>query len=189
MNSYKFSKSSKNLSTSNNLCMPKGNNLSQKENVNAQNILFNFISSKNKITLKSYFDQKGSKKFLSDKEKAMAYLELPDDIIEEKMKKKRRSRKLDTKRKKKQCESQKALICIQIKRLKIKNEDKKTPKKRLMSDKNIGLHFFKTYKKYRKNPLTINNDFSDIKGRNSSNLASDQNDSFIHSILKEMIKY
>ena len=32
------------------------------------------------MTLKSCFDRKGSKKFLSDKEKAMAFLELPDDI-------------------------------------------------------------------------------------------------------------
>ena len=188
MDSYKFSKSSKNLSTSKSLYIPKRNNLSHKENVNDKNILFNFISSKNKITLKSYFDHKGSKKFLSEKEKSMAYLELPDDIIEEKVKKKRRSRKLGTKGKKKYSESQKELICVQTKRLKLKNEDKKTPKKRLMSDKNVGLHFFKTYKKYNKNPI-INDDFSDIKGRDSSNLASDKNDSFIHSILKEMIKY
>ena len=44
--------------------------------------LFDFISNK-KIELKSYFDKKGTKKFLSDKEKAMEEIVLFDEIIDE----------------------------------------------------------------------------------------------------------
>ena len=98
-------KSSKNLtvedSISNIQYTQIRNNLSQNENKNDKNILINFLSSKKKITLKSCFDHKGAKKILSEKEKAMASLELSDDIIEEKNKKKRRSRKSVVKNKKK----------------------------------------------------------------------------------------
>ena len=95
MENLKLYKSSKNLrvdgSISITLCSSNRNNLSKRQNFDEKNSLFNFISSKNKITLESCFDQKGAKKFLSEKEKAMAFLELPDDIIEEKSKKKAQS--------------------------------------------------------------------------------------------------
>ena len=193
MKNFKLCKSSNNLrvegSISNALYMHNRINLSHNENMDEKKILFNFISSKNKITLKSCFDQKGSKKFLSEKEKAMAFLELPDDIIEEKTKKKRKSRK-DIKRKTKhRSESHKALIYELIKRLNYINEDRKEPKKKMMSDKTLGLPYAQKYNKHQKRVLSINSDFSDIKGRDSLNLASDHNDSFILSILKEMIIY
>lgn len=44
----------------------------------------NFITSKNKIFLKSFLDHKGTKKFLAEKEKAMEELILEDKIVEEK---------------------------------------------------------------------------------------------------------
>jgi hypothetical protein len=192
MEKFKICKSSKNLtiegSISNTLCINNRNNLSNKENMDSKNILINFISSKNKMTLKSCFDRKGSKKFLSDKEKAMAFLELPDDIIEEKIKKKRQSKKGIKKKERHRSESHKELINILIKRLKYIKKDRKDSKKKMMSDKTVNLHFAENYKKHQKKTLTINNDFSDIKGKESLELASDHNDSFIHSILKEMIK-
>ena len=68
MENFKLCKSSQNLrvvegSISKSLCVHNRNNLSHNENMDEKNILFNFISSKNKITLKTCFDQKGSKNF------------------------------------------------------------------------------------------------------------------------------
>ena len=192
MEKLKVSKSSKNLKVeggiSKTLSAHNRNNLSHDENMDNKNILFNFISSKNKITLKSCFDQKGSKKFLSEKEKAMAYLELPDDIIEKKIKKKRKSKK-GTKKKEKHCsDPHKELIYTLINRLKYINKDKKGIKNKMKSDKTVGIRFSEKFKNSQKKILTINSDFSDIKGNDSLNLSSDQNDSFIQSFLKEMIK-
>ena len=58
---------------------------SQNENEKLKEIksIFDFISDKNKIILKSCFDKEGAKKFLYDKEKALAELVIPDEIIEE----------------------------------------------------------------------------------------------------------
>jgi len=189
----KLCKSSKNLTVEDTLCNTQytqsRKNLSQNENRNDKNILLNFISSKKKMTLKSCFDHKGAKKFLSEKEKAMASLELPDDIIEEKNKKKRKSRKSLEKNKRKRkhrSESQKALINVKIIRKSYINEDKKEKRKHRMSDKTIPLHFALNNKSRQERKLTINSDFSNIKRKESSNLASNHNDSFIHLILKEM---
>lgn len=49
--------------------------------------LYDFISCKNKILFKSCFDKKGSKKFLSEKSKAMEKIILFDDLLEKKQKK------------------------------------------------------------------------------------------------------
>ena len=46
--------------------------------------LYDFISSKNKLILKSCFDHRGTKKFLSEKEKALQEIKLSEDITEEK---------------------------------------------------------------------------------------------------------
>jgi hypothetical protein len=58
---------------------------SQKENEKLKEInsIFDFISRKNKIIFKSCFDKEGAKKFLYDKEKALAELVIPDEIKEE----------------------------------------------------------------------------------------------------------
>jgi hypothetical protein len=188
----KFFKSSKNLpvegNISNNQNIHIRNNFSRNENIDDKNILFNFLSSKKKITLKSYFDYKGAKKFLSEKEKAMASLELYDDIIEEKNIKKRRNRKSMLKSKNKRntkSESQRILINVKIRKPKYNNENKKDQrKKKKMSDQTVALYCAINCQKERK--LTMNCDFSIIKRKGPLNLAYNQNDSFIHSILKEM---
>ena len=189
----KYFKSSKNLTVEDNISNTKNtlirNNLSQNENRDDKNILFNFLSSKKKITLKSCFDYKGAKKFLSEKEKAMASFELPDDIIEEKNKKKRRTRKsmLKSKNKRKyRSESQKDLINLKIRKPKYNNENKRDQRKKKMSDKTVPLNFALNNKSQKEQKLIMNSDFSDIKGKDPLNLASNHNDSFIHSILKEM---
>ena len=192
MENCKICKSSKNLrlerNISNTLYSNKTNNLTHNQNTEEKNILFDFISSKKKMTLKSCFDYKGSKKFLSEKEKAMASLELYDDIIEEKNKKKRRTRKSMRKSKNKRntkSESQTKLINVKIRKPKYNNEYKKDQiKKKKISDQTMALYCEIKCKKERK--LTMNCDFSVIKGKDPLNLASNQNDSFIHSILKEM---
>ena len=53
------------------------------EKSNKEKSVFDFLSNK-KIKLESYFDKKGTKKFLSDKEKAMEEIVLFDEIIDEK---------------------------------------------------------------------------------------------------------
>ena len=105
------------------------------------------------------------------------------------MKKKRKSKKGSKKKGNHRSESHKELIHILIKRLKY-NKDRKVLKKKMESDKTVGLRFSQNYKKNQKKLLTnINNDISDIKGNDSLNVSSDQNDSFIQSFLKEMIKH
>ncbi len=192
MEDSKFCKSSKNLTVEEKIPKTKythtRNNLSQHEMDN-KNAIFKFLTSKKKITLKSCFDYKGAKKFLSEKEKAMESFELSDDDIEEKRKKKRRSRKSIKKRKSKQkfrSESQKALINVKARKSKHINEDKKELRKKKMSDKTVPLYFAENFKRNQERKLTINSDFSNIKEKDSLNLASNKNDSFIYSILKEM---
>ena len=192
MDDEKFCNSSKNLTLEESIAKAKythiRNNLSQNE-IHNKNIFFNFLISKNKITLKSCFDHKGAKKFLSDKEKAMASFELFDDDIEEKRKKRRRSRKSAVKsksKKKYRSESQKVLINVKARKSKIINEDKRELSKKKMSDKTVPLDFAENYKRHQKRKLTINSDFSNIKEKGSLNLASKHNDSMIYSILKEM---
>ena len=190
MEVYPLCKSSKNLSVEDNIYNIQytyiRNNLSQKEN---RTILFNFLSSKKKITLNSCFDHKGAKKFLLEKEKAMASLELPDDIIEDTKKKKRRSRKSIVKSKSKQklrSESLKEPIYFNLGKSKYINKDKRRKRRKKMSEKTVPLYFDQNNKSHQERKITINSDFSNIKGKESSNLASNHNDSFIHLILKEM---
>ena len=192
MDDEKFCNSSKNLTLEESIAKAKythiRNNLSQNE-IHNKNILFNFLTSKNKITLKSCFDHKGAKQFLSDKEKAMASFELFDDDTEEKRKKSRRSRKSVVKsksKKKYRSESQKVLINVKARKTKIINEDKKGCGKPKMSDKTVPLYFAENYNRHEERKLTINSDFSNIKEKESLNLASKHNDSMIYSILKEM---
>ena len=186
-------KSSKNLTVEDNFSNTQftyiRNNLSQNENRDDKSILFNFLSSKKRMTLNSCFDHKGAKKFLLEKEKAMASLELPDDIIEDKKKKKRRSRKSIVKSKSKpklRSESLKEPINFNLGKSKYRNEDKRRQKRKKMSEKTVPLYYDQNNKSQQERKLTINSDFSNIKGKESLNLASNHNDSFIHLILKEM---
>ena len=101
----------------------------QKENENSKEIksIFDFISSKNKISFKSCFDKEGAKKFLYDKEKALAELVILDEIKEEnavdKKKKKSHRKNLMKNKKNLRCESEK---CLELHK-KTKKIDKKDP--------------------------------------------------------------
>ena len=62
-----------------------GDNKYKKNKSNEKSVksLLNFIATKNKIVFKSYFDSKGSKKFLAEKAKALEKFVLIDEIQEE----------------------------------------------------------------------------------------------------------
>ena len=79
---------------SNNKTMPNNINDLSKNNINCQYLytnqqyntpqqIFDFISDRGKMTLKSYFDQKGSNEFLKGKREAMKKIELNENILEE----------------------------------------------------------------------------------------------------------
>jgi hypothetical protein len=57
--------------------------LSAIPNINNKRKLFDFISDKNKLSLNTYFDHKGTKEFLIDKNEAMRKIELDEDLEED----------------------------------------------------------------------------------------------------------
>ena len=59
----------------------KERNITTVQNVNNKQKILDFISDKNKLSLNTYFDHKGTKKFLMGKNEAMRKIEL-DEIIE-----------------------------------------------------------------------------------------------------------
>ena len=173
--------------------------------------LFDFISNK-KIELKSYFDKKGTKKFLSDKEKAMEEIVLLDEIIDENKGKNNRNKshhhqhhKTKTKNNKNShSKSEKKLYKLETHKI------HKSPKKKNKSDKSlkknskmlITINYANdsnnnkndniansTVNKNKIKPLSsISSNFSNIKTNEPLNLLINKNDSFIHSIVSEMGK-
>lgn len=93
-----------------------------------------FISSKNKLIFKSCFDKKGTKQFLSEKEKAMAEITLFDELLDEdnKIKKKHHSKKKSKKNGNIRSKSEKTIKTV--KDGKHKNSSKKT---KISSNKNL----------------------------------------------------
>ena len=172
---------------------------SQNENENLKEIksIFDFISGKNKIILKSCFDEKGAKKFLYDKEKAMAKFVIPDEIKEENLidkrnkKSPRKNDKKDTKNFRSESEN-----CLKLQKI-TKKIDKKEPvlKSELSvnvsncheSKKNKGKLKVKIDKRKVSKLSSINSTFSNIQCKEPLNLAINNNDSFIHSIINEMV--
>ena len=59
------------------------NNQKGKNKAQSSKTIKSFLTKKNKLHLKSFFDHKGTKKFLADKMKAMEELDLNDEINEE----------------------------------------------------------------------------------------------------------
>lgn len=102
--------------------------------------LFNFISSKSKIKLKSNFDKKGAKKFLHEKSKAMEEIVLIDDAVHDEHHYKK---KTSPNKKSKQYRSEKALLQLKLNKFSNKknnviiNADKN--QKNLMSSQTLGL--------------------------------------------------
>jgi len=192
-----------NIKSSNNLRKKysgKTFNLDASENLKDKKSLVNFISSKNKIVLKSCFDHKGAKRFLSDKSKAMDEIfledEIPDENIEKSKKKKKFNKKSKTRDKKHlRSESHKALdtlgkqkTCENLKVYHKLLSEKTLPDKNYKDKKNKGeLNLYSDKRKYLK-MNSFNSNFSNIKSKESLNLVLNTNDSFINSIINEMVR-
>jgi hypothetical protein len=192
-----------NFSSSNNLRIKysgKSFNLNESENLRDKKSLFNFISSKNKIVLKSCFDHKGAKKFLSDKKKAMDKIVLEDDILDENIEKNKKKKKLNVKsktseKKNLRLESHNALNILE----KQKSTENLKDKVKLLSEKRLPVRNFESKNNKRKLNLvvdkrkvtklsSINSVFSNIQTKEPLNLAVNKNDSFINSIINEMVE-
>ena len=163
-----------------------------------------FITKKNKITVISIFDHKGAKKFLAEKEKALEKLFLEDEIEEEKKLNKAVSKNYNkTKKTKsknninkiiKKYPSQNALISLKLKNNSRKSHEK--IKKKVSSSKSIKIKFGKKLKKNGKTDLEkkkkkmpiegMISKISNFKANEASYLISEENDSFIVSILNQM---
>ena len=192
-----------NFSSSNNLRIKysgKSFNLNESENLRDKKSLFDFISSKNKIVLKSCFDHKGAKKFLSDKKKAMDKIVLEDDILDENIEKNKKKKKPNVKsktseKKNLRSESHNALNVLE----KQKSTDNLKDKLKLLSEKRLPVRNFESKNNKGKLNLvvdkrkvtklsSINSVFSNIQTKEPLNLAVNKNDSFINSIINEMVE-
>jgi hypothetical protein len=197
MNEYLNFKSSNNLRIN---YSGKSFNLDESENIRDKtSFLVNFISSKNKIIFKSCFDHKGAKKFLSDKKKAMDEIVLEDEILDENIEKSKKKKNINKKSKSKdkkhlRSESHKAL---DIGKQKISENVKTIPK--LLSEKKLPIKNIESQNKKGKLNLyvdkrkvakfsSINSTFSNIQKQEPLNLIVNKNDSFINSIIDEMVK-
>ena len=192
-----------NFSSSNNLRIKysgKSFNLNESENLRDKKSLFEFISSKNKIVLKSCFDHKGAKKFLSDKKKAMDKIVLEDDILDENIEKNKKKKKPNVKsktseKKNLRSESHNALNVLE----KQKSTENLKDKLKLLSEKRLPVRNFESKNNKGKLNLvvdkrkvtklsSINSVFSNIQTKEPLNLAVNKNDSFINSIINEMVE-
>ena len=192
-----------NFSSSNNLRIKysgKSFNLNESENLRDKKSLFDFISSKNKIVLKSCFDHKGAKKFLSDKKKAMDKIVLEDDILDENIEKNKKKKKPNVKsktseKKNLRSESHNALNILD----KQKSTENLKDKLKLLSEKRLPVRNFESKNNKGKLNLvvdkrkvtklsSINSVFSNIQTKEPLNLAVNKNDSFINSIINEMVE-
>ena len=193
-----------NFKSSNNLRIKysgKSFNLSESENLRDKKSLVDFISSsKNKIILKSCFDHKGAKKFLSDKSKAMDEIVLEDEILDENIEKSKKKKKLNKKCKTRvkrhlRAESHNALDVLwkqktaaNLKAIPKLLSEKTLPTKNFESKNSIGKLNLVVDKKKVAKLSSINSTFSNIQCKEPLNLAVNKNDSFIHSIINEMVK-
>jgi hypothetical protein len=172
-------------------------NLDENENQKDKKSLVNFISSKNKIVLKSCFDHKGAKRFLSDMQKAMDEIVLEDEIPDENIKKNRKKRKLSKKSKTKdkkhlRSESHNALDSLakqktseNLKDYPKLSSENTLPDKNLKSKNQLNLN---TYQRKSVKMSSIISNFSNIQIKESLNLIVNKNDSFINSIINEMVR-
>ena len=191
-----------NFKSSNNLRVKysrKSFNFDQSENLRDKKSLFNFISTKNKMFLKSCFDHKGAKKFLSDKSKAMDKIvledEMPDEHVEKSKKKKKMHKKRKTRDKKHfRAESHNALDSLgKQKTTENLGANPKLLSEKILQDKkfeskNIGeLNLYVDKRRVTK-LSSINSTYSNIQCKSPMNLAMNKNDSFIHGIINEMAK-
>ena len=147
----------------------------------------NFLTSKKKIILKSYFDHKGAKKFLAEKEKAMEEIILNDEIIEKEINnKKTKGNKIL-----KNNTSHNTRNQLNEKN-KLKNKKKNREKNEKVkysenfnSENNIE-EIVKINQKSKKTIESIKNHISNQRLNEPSYLFTGEGDSFIYSILNQM---
>ena len=165
--------------------------------LNNEKFLFDFISDKNKIKLFSYFDKKGAKKFLSEKDKAMKKITLFDEILDENASTKKIHK--DKKLKKKARRS----ISDNLYKFKIKkSSDKKISTKNIKKSQMVisinyiddgknnddKTNLYSVNKKAVTKYNSISSNYSNIMPSSPKNLIMNKNDSLIFSIVSEMSK-
>ena len=167
--------------------------------LNNEKFLFDFISDKNKIKLFSYFDKKGAKKFLSEKDKAMKKITLFDEILDENVSPKKLHKDKILKKKARRSISD-SKVKIKIKKP-IDKKSKITSKNIKKSEMVISINYAEDKKinDNKNNLLNINkkavskynsisSNYSNIVANSPKNLAMNKNDSLIFSIVSEMTK-
>ena len=165
--------------------------------LNNEKFLFDFISDKKKIKLFSYFDKKGAKKFLSEKDKAMKKITLFDEILDENASTKKIHK--DKKLKKKARRS----ISDNLSKFKIKkSSDKKISTKNIKKSQMVisinyiddgknnddKTNLYSVNKKAVTKYNSISSNYSNIMPSSPKNLIMNKNDSLIFSIVSEMSK-
>jgi hypothetical protein len=199
MNEYLNCKSSNNLRFK---CSRKSFNLDASENLRDKKSLVDFISSKNKIILKSCFDHKGAKQFLSDKRKAMDKIVLEDEILDENLEKTKKKKSISKKSKSREKKNIRSVSHDTLdvpRKKKISDCLKIYPK--VLSDKILPVRNIENKNNNNKGKLnlyidkrrvvklsSINSTFSNIQGKEPLNLVVNKNDSFIQSFINEMVK-
>ena len=167
--------------------------------------LYDFISSKNKLILKSCFDHRGTKKFLSEKEKALQEINLSEDITEEKKTHKKdkirshikhrshhqKSHNSHTKELRPSSTNDLKAYEKKYLEVEIKNPKKlsdKTHKYNDIPEEKTGKYEnrLKINKKRIVPFNSISSNFSNIKPSEPLNLVYNNNDSLIHGIVNEM---
>ena len=178
--------------------------------------LLNFITKKNRIIFKSYFDCEGSKKFLAEKAKALEECVLVDEIqdkddhnLHKKKKRHNESKHKKSKIKKnfKHYQSENGLTRFSHKSSKKKNKflklfdinknnddkrksSKTVPKNFIIDINDIGRISEKsTVKKVSEKENSNKSKYSIINANEPSYLMTGNNDSFINAIINEMAKY
>ena len=187
-----------------------------KSNEKSVKSLLNFISTKNKIIFKSYFDSKGSKKFLAEKAKALEEFVLIDEIQEEnehtfhkknKNHSESRHRKHQKNKNLEHYPSENVLTRYNNNRRKKKSQflklfdinknndskkksSKSVPKNAIHDISDIGKINEKTIvKKVSKKENLDQRKYSVIKSSEPSYLMTGNNDSFINAIINEMAQF
>ena len=207
---FKVKNLTQNLSISSQL--NKSSNLNKS---NDKKSLYDFISSKNRMVLKSCFDHKGSKKFLLEKAKAMQEINLSEDIKEEKKTSKKdrikshirhkhhhsnnHAHKLD----KNGLRSSSTNDVLRYNAINLhKNLECEIEKIKKLSDKTHKYNDIEENNKNKKSKYenklsvvnkkrivpfnSISSNFSNIQVNEPQNLLYNKNDSLIHTIVNEM---
>lgn len=184
------------------------NNEKEKNKNRSSKSIKYFLTKKNKIILKSFFDHKGTKKFLAEKMKAMKELDLNDEIIEEE----KNENNISSNKKKSKSKNNKNKISKKFRSHKVISNynlnfndiNKKSTKKHKTKNKNINYNWesknhLRNYKEigsknFNNDKKRISRDsipkrYSNIYINEPSYLMTDEDASFLNTILVEMTNY